>query len=278
MDVAAILCVRQDHEYLENCLSYLVSNGVDYALIDNGLDEEGKAILANPSLRRHLIRYAELPYRDCFSLKAQLDKKEEMIEAIKTDWYIHLDVDEIMHSYQESETLEHAIERVDAGGWTAIDFDEFVFLPVEHDYEMGLARVQPMRHYYFHQIGKPSLMRARKKNARLSAVPGDGTLGAGGHVLFGEGVRLAPESFALRHYMFRSQGHAFQKYVSRRFSAAEVQAGWHRDRTGFDRAAFTLPSPDQLLVLEDPGSRALDRSKPQRWNYWEWNRSAPDPE
>jgi len=274
MHVTAIICVRQDHQYLENCLSHLISNGVDYALIDNGIGDEGRALLAKPSIRRHLIHYAELPYRDRFELKAQLDKKEEVVDAIKTDWCVHLDVDEIMHSYRESETLERAIARLDAAGWTVIDFNEFVFLPVLHDYEMGIAGVQPMRHYYLFEPTTPRLMRARKKSSGLSTVPSDGNMGAGGHVLFGDGLKLAPESFALRHYIFRNQDHAFEKYAGRRFSEAEVQCGWHINRIGVDRAAFTLPPPHRLLALEDPRSRSLDRSKPETTHYWHWNSAA----
>jgi|ERR1035438_1468946 hypothetical protein len=271
MDIVAIVCVREDHQYLENCLSHLISNGVNYALIDNGIGDEGRAILAKPWIRRHLVSYAELPYRDRFELKAQLDKKEEMVDAIKTDWCIHLDVDEIMHSYRESETLEQGITRLDAAGWTVINFNEFVFLPVLHDYEMGIEGFQPMRHYYFFEPTRPRLMRARKKSTGLSTVPRDGNMGAGGHVLFGDGLKLAPENFALRHYIVRNQEHAFEKYTSRRFSDAEVQCGWHFNRIGNDRAAYTLPPTHRLLALEDPRSRAFDRSKRETTHFWEWN-------
>jgi hypothetical protein len=96
-------------------------------------------------------------------------------------------------------------------------------------------------------------------------------MGAGGHVLFGDGLKLAPENFALRHYIVRNQEHAFEKYTSRRFSDAEVQCGWHFNRIGNDRAAYTLPPTHRLLALEDPRSRAFDRSKRETTHFWEWN-------
>ena len=37
MDIVAIICVREDQEYLTNCLVHLIKNDVSYAIIDNGM-------------------------------------------------------------------------------------------------------------------------------------------------------------------------------------------------------------------------------------------------
>jgi len=104
--------------------------------------------------RGHLVSYAELPYRDRFELKAQLDKKEEMVDAIKTDWCITwMSTRSCMST--ASRKLLSKDTRLDAAGWTVINFNEFVFLPVLHDYEMGIEGFQPMRHYYFFEPTRP---------------------------------------------------------------------------------------------------------------------------
>jgi hypothetical protein len=52
-------------------------------------------------------------------------------------------------------------------------------------------------------------MRAWKKTAGLSMAD------AGGHILSGPEIRLAPETMALRHYIFCDQHHAFNEYAER---------------------------------------------------------------
>ena len=55
-----------------------------------------------------------------------------IIDDIETDWVIHLDADEIMHTYRRGESLNEASHRLDAVGWNVANFDEFVFLPIEN--------------------------------------------------------------------------------------------------------------------------------------------------
>jgi len=43
----------------------------------------------------------------------------EIIRKLHTDWVVHLDADEVMHSYRKGETLNEALSRLDAEGWNA---------------------------------------------------------------------------------------------------------------------------------------------------------------
>ena len=170
-----------------------------------------------------------------------------------------------MHSYRDGETLHEAIVRVgrdeDAD---VIDFNEFVFLPVDHDYAPDHAGPQPMRHYYFHEPKRPRLMRARRRVLAVSHIE------AGGHTFTGE-YRLAEESFALRHYIFRDAAHARAKYPTRTFERSELARGWHGNRVNIREDEFVFPPSTELLRLDRPGDRNLSRKEPRKRHYWQWD-------
>ena len=268
----AVICIRRASGYVESCLKHLIQHGVDYAVIDNGMDADARAVLESPAYRRNLVDLHTLPFHGAFELERQIEAKERMFEGLDADWLIHLDVDEVMHAYAERERLIDSIARIDAAGFNVINFDEYVFLPVDTAYAPGAAS-QPLTHYYLFDPGEgPRLMRARRKSAGLSMLPeGPGSVAAG-HLVFGSGVRLAPESFVLRHYIVRDQAHARRKYTKRVFSQAELGRGWHGNRIGRPKGAFNFPPAEALKQLTHPDARNFDRSDPKRQHYWDWPR------
>ena len=177
---------------------------------------------------------------------------------------IHLDADEIPHSYQEGETFSEAINRADMRGFNVIDFNEFVFLPIDYDYNPTHIGNQPMRFYYFFEPAPLHRMIAWKKISGLSMIE------HAGHRLVGEDIRLSPEKMALRHYIFRNQQHAFNKYADRQFVAHDLGRGWHGNRVNQPVDNFRFPSADRLSFLETAQSRDFDRSRPCREHYWQW--------
>ena len=94
----------------------------------------------------------------------------------------------------------------------------------------------------------------------------------GGHLLSGEPFKLAPESFALRHYMFRDQAHAYRKYAERAFRPEEIHRGWHDNRVGKPVASFAFPAASDLDRLVLPDDRPLSRARPRGTHYWHWQR------
>jgi glycosyltransferase involved in cell wall biosynthesis len=262
MIVTAILAIRNEEAYLANCLRHLMRNGVRFAIIDNGSIDASAQIYRSAEFAPGLVEVARTPFDGTFCLADQLRDKMKMAERIETDWLVHLDADEIMHSFRPGESLSEAIGRMAAEGWNVINFDEFVFLPLERDYVVDAPEHQPMPDYYFFEPSFPRLMRAWQKAEGFS-------LTEGGHSLTGPDLRLSPETLAVRHYIVRSQGHALRKYPTRRFAADEVAAGWHVNRIGHRMESFLFPSPDQLKRLAEPGARDLDRSEPWPVHYWE---------
>jgi glycosyltransferase involved in cell wall biosynthesis len=265
--VTAILAIRNEEAYLANCLRHLVRNGIDFAIIDNGSSDSSAEIYRRREFAAHLVDVQNMPFSGAFSLAEQLRHKMTVIDTIQTDWVIHLDADEVMHSYRHGETLKEALTRLDAGGWNVANFDEFVFLPVESDYQPDAPGCQPMSLYYFFQPHSPRLMRAWRKAGGFSSVD------HGGHLLTGPDLRLAPEHLALRHYIVRSQQHAFDKYMTRRFASDEIGRGWHANRVGHSRRSFTLPPMTTLKRLTAAADRNLERDNPWHVHYWQLERT-----
>jgi glycosyltransferase involved in cell wall biosynthesis len=264
MRIVAILAVRNERHYIGNSLKHLVESDIEFAVIDNDSDDGTSEIVQQPEFASHLVSCQSLPFGGAFDLRQSLLAKDALANSINCDWIIHLDADEIMHSYRPGETLKSAIERLDAQGWDAINFDEFVFLPVETDYAPDIDGWQPLRYYYFFEPQSPRLVRARKKNLPVTNVD------TGGHRLTGGAFKLAPETFALRHYIFRSQQHAFEKYASRIFSGGDIARRWHRNRVRQPVEKFIFPSVDQLAALDAGDDRTLSRDNPRKSHYWEW--------
>jgi glycosyltransferase involved in cell wall biosynthesis len=261
--VTAVLAIHNEEAYLANCLRHLGRNGIDFVIIDNGSSDASAEIYQRREFAANLVDVQDLLFTGFFSLSEQLQRKMEIISELHTDWVVHLDADEVMHSYREGETLNEALSRLDAAGWNAVNFDEFVFLPIEHDYVPDVPGHQPISHYYFFQPFSPRLLRAWKKAGGFSLAE------HGGHLLEGAGLRLAPEHLALRHYMVRSQDHAFAKYTTRIFAADDLARGWHGNRINQSAYSFRFPPASILRRLNAFGERNLDRSEPWSAHYWQ---------
>lgn len=265
MDIVAIIACRNDEAYLANCLRHLLDNGILFAVLDHESSDGTADLLRRPDLRRGLVALEKLPFDGSFALETQLEAKTQMMEHLRADWIIHLDIDEIMHSSRDGESLHDAITRLAAGGANAINFDEFVFLPVDHDYVPDALGPQPMRHYYFFEPNPRRLMRAWEKQAGLRWG------GSGGHQLTGTKLTLATESLTLRHYIFRSQAHAFSKYAERHFAEHETHRfGWHSNRINQPAERFLFPPVSMLEVLPFAGARAISKRNPMMKHYWQW--------
>jgi glycosyltransferase involved in cell wall biosynthesis len=232
--VTAIIACRNEERYLGNCLTYLAANGISFAVIDNQSSSATREIIDRAALRPFLAHYEVIPFDGVYRWERLLARKVELAETLGTEWVIHHDADEVMHSYRD-ETLAEAIARIAATGADVIDMDEFVFLPVDHAYMPDFTGPQPMRHYYFFQPSPHRLMRAWKTGRGFSMVE------AGGHTLTGSPHVLAKESFALRHYPFANQHHALRKYQERRFDQNELARGWHGNRYNQPKERFIFP-------------------------------------
>lgn len=266
--VVAIMVVRNERPYLRNCLRHLIDNGIDFYIVDNESTDTTVDLLREPHIAEHLVGYERFAFGGAFDWEGLLRAREEAAKKVAADWVVFVSADEIMHSYRPGEPLAAAIGRVDHDGYDVIDFNEFVFLPVDTDYVVDCSGWQPLRLYYFFEPHRPRLMRARRQGLDVSHVV------KGGHVLVGGPFNLSPESFALRHYIVRNQAHAFRKYTQRVFRREEIARGWHANRVDQSSESFTFPTASELDRTDAPDDRDLNRSRARKRHYWQWRDSS----
>ncbi len=261
MRIVALLTARNEELYLERCLEYLHRQGVETCYIDHGSTDRSPAI-ARDYVGRGVLRIETLPYTGVFELEEQLRQKEQLAATIEADWFIHLDADEIRQAPPAYPSLAAGIRAVDQQGWNAIDFDEFVFLPGEGESYEGQDYVAGMRRYYYYEPDSPDRYRVNAWKRQPSV---DLHTHAGHRVVFPD-LRLCPEPFIMRHYIFLSRDHALRKYGDRVFSPRERAQSWHGDRAAVRPQTLRLPEPSQLKHLD--AADTFDTSEP--WTRHPW--------
>ena len=255
MILTAIIAVRNEALYLDRCCEHLHAEGVRFAIIDNESSDETRMI-AESYRGRGLQCIVSHPYPGYYDWTGLLACKEQLSRELDGDWFMHLDADEIPEAPQRPYALLDYLSKVDTAGYTAVNFDEFVFLPTsKNEQHEGNDYVQSMTQYYFFEPNPERLIRAWRRTNDIDLVS------RGGHnAVFGS-RRIFPENFALRHYIALSADHLERKYLQNRvYSTAEVARGWHAMRSRITKETLCLPSVDDLFdIRTDLG---WNRSKP----------------
>jgi glycosyltransferase involved in cell wall biosynthesis len=262
MRIVALLTVRNEELYLQRCLTHLHAQGIETCVIDNESTDRTREI-AEAFKGRGVFRIETLPYRGRFELAAQCRFHEELATDIKADWFMRQDADEIREAPLPFSSLAHAIPAVDAAGYNAIDFDEFIFVPTsEGDTFEGTDYVETMRYYFYLDLRPFNHVNAWKNRSHMVDLTS-----SGGHTVMFEGRRIYPVKFILRHYMVLSGDHARRKYGARKFDEVEVsKLGWHGWRARFAADRVRLPDRNRLKQLGNAGR--WDRSDPHRYHLF----------
>jgi hypothetical protein len=254
MNIVAMICVRNGDLYLRRCLDHLAAQGIQTCIIDNGSTDTSLAI-AESFRGRGVVHIEHLPYDGVFRFSDILRRKEQLVREIDADWFMHYDVDEIKEAPRLWKTLAEGIAEVDGQGYNAINFDEFVFIPLDGERFEGRDFVAEMRHYYhfrpqeWHRI-----------NAWKNIGPVD-LLTYFGHRVEFAGRRVYPQSFILRHYIALSRLHALTKYAARIHDADRIRrTSWHDTRVAFRPSNLKLP--DRTQLKEYRGDNVWDTSEP----------------
>lgn len=256
MRVIAILAAYNEEQFIVGCIEHLVEQGVAVYLLDN--DSTDRTVeLAEPYLGRGLVAVERLPRDGVYAWNPILKRKEQLAVSLDADWFLHVDADEVRVPPKPGVTLAEAIAEVDRLGYSAVDFQEFTFVPTrEHpDHDHPRFR-ETMRWYYPFRRRSLDQLRAWKRQDE----PVD-LVSSGGHVVDFPGMRIYPESFPMRHYLFLSVEHAMRKYVSRRYEPIEVAEGWHSARASLRAENVRLQPETELRVVATDG--ALDASDPR---------------
>ncbi len=245
--IVAILCLRNGEPYLRRCLEHLQSQGVQVYLMDNG-STDGSAAIANEFLDRNVIAVEPVPFDGVFRLSDILRRKQEIVTEVGADWFLHHDVDEIRESPMPGQTLADAIAAVDAEGYNAVDFDEFVFLPVDDEDFEGRDFVAEMRHYYHFRPREFHRVNVWKNVGEVDLLSGFG------HQVQFPDQRVYPTHFVLRHYIALSRRHLMLKFAARIHGAERIErTSWDDPRVAFTPSAARLPDRHQLTEYADHG-------------------------
>jgi glycosyltransferase involved in cell wall biosynthesis len=265
MKIVAIICARNELIYLREVIPYLKNEGIEVILIDND-STDGTRDVVSASDYANIQRVERLPFDGRFDLSVQLNAKAAAIEGIDADWIVHQDADEILQSPTEWGGLRHHIELADALGFNVLNFNEIVMLPANPEID---DFIHNNTNYYFFEPRPLRLMRAWKKSAKLVNSQ------SGGHVLDGDDVVVSPARMLLKHFIVRSQHHAFEKYLGRRFALTDLEKGWHENRLGFTEKNLIIPTcGSDLYSLEDVKKAPAKLPRSSRTHFWEWSRSA----
>ena len=255
MRIVALLGVRNEERFVANAIRHLHAEGVASYVIDNESTDRTRAIVEG--LRgAGVIGVETLARGRTFDWTAILRRKEALHRELGAHWYIHHDADMLLHAPARYAGLADGIAAADRAGATAIDFDEFVFMPRgpadDHDHERYL---ETMRYYFYLQV-RPEFRVIAWKNLGQTV----DLTGTAGHAVTFAARRIHPERFVLRHYLALSRAHIVRKYCGRRYAAREILRGWHHKRATLRPRDVAYPDPAALRELAADGT--WERSQP----------------
>jgi glycosyltransferase involved in cell wall biosynthesis len=261
MRVVAVLAAYNEERFIAGCLEHLIRHGIEVYLIDNASTDETVAI-ARRYLGRGLIDIESFPRWGQYSWRPILERKEQIAAALDADWFMHVDADEIRLPPRSDRSLTQAFAEVEEQGYNAVNFLEFAFTPTHEAPDHDHPHFQEtMRNYYpFVPPVYPNRLNAWKRQPDPVELAW-----SGGHQVRFPGLRMYPQWFPMRHYLFLSVPHAIRKYVERLYDQAEVEAGWHRARAKLRLEMIKLPGQADLRpYLSDD---QLDASNPRPHHY-----------
>jgi glycosyltransferase involved in cell wall biosynthesis len=263
MRIIAIIATYNEERFIEPCLEHLIRNGIEVYLCDNESNDQ-TVELAQRYLGRGLFGLETIPRNGMIRTHALLLRKEELAQDLDGDWFMHLDPDEFRLPPRRDQSLAEAIASADAAGYSAVNFLEFTFIPTveepDHDHTRFL---ETMRWYYPFLPYFPHRLNAWKKQSERVDLAG-----SAGHQVRFPGLRVSPESFRMRHYLYLSRPQALRKYYGRICEPKEIQElGWHDWRVDFQPDMARLAPQAALRRYTDDDS--LDPSCPRRKHFVE---------
>ena len=266
--IVALLATYNEERFVEGCIEHLTRQGIGVYLIDND-STDGTVRRAERYLGHGVIGIETLPRRGEFSLVSILERKEQLARELDAEWFMHHDADEIRVAPRAGETLAAALAAVDAAGYNAVNFLEFTFVPTveapDHDHPRFS---ETMRHYYPFLPSFPHRLNSWKRQP-----DGVELARSGGHQVGFPGLRMWPDSFSMRHYLFLSKEHAVAKYAGRVRTPLETSRGWGGWRTALaerteELRADLLALPRQRDLREYVTDDLLDPSDPLTTHIW----------
>ena len=266
MRVLALVAAYNEERFIGACLEHLLGQGVEAYLCDNQ-STDGTVAIARRYLGIGLRGIEQIPRDGIFHWRQILRRKEGLARQLEADWFLHVDPDEFLLGPRSSQTLAEALAEADAGGFNAVDFSEFTFVPTREapDHDQANFR-RTMRWYYPFAPTPLHRVIAWKRQDQPVDLAGS----AGHEVRFAE-RRILAGRFRLLHYLFLSHRHAVRKYVNKVYDPEEVRDGWHSWRPSLTAGSVRLPPEAALRTAMTDDD--LDPSSPHATHCLLWEDS-----
>ncbi|MBI3997803.1 MAG: glycosyltransferase [Armatimonadetes bacterium] len=256
MRVVALLATYNEERFITGCLDHLFHQGVEVYLLDN-CSTDGTRAIAERHLGRGVIGIETFPRYGTLDLRAILEREEHLAATLPGAWMMHVDADERHLPPRSHGTLAEAFEDVERQGDNAVNFMEFTFVPTQEHPDHDHPDFQrTMRWYYPFLPFSPHLVRAWKKQPSAMELAW-----SAGHQVRFPGLRIYPQAFPMRHYLFLSVPHAARKYAHRNYDPRAVEAGWHGWRVKVRSELIRLPAETDLRMYVSDDH--LDSSHPR---------------
>ena len=241
MRVVALLAAYNEERFIGGCLEHLAAHGVDSYVIDHSSTDRTVEI-AESHCGRGLVGLERMARDGALKWRPILERKEELAATLDADWFLHADPDEIRLPPRPGVTLAEALEEVDRLGYDAVNFQEFTFVPWQEQPDHDHPRFQETMRRYYPFLARPQdqVKAWKRQGERIDLAS------SGGHRVQFPGLRMYPESFSMRHYLFLSAEHAVRKYCLRGWDPEEVADGWHVLRAALRPEDVTLLPEAQL--------------------------------
>lgn len=259
--IVAIVAAYNEEDVIGQVVRALIEEGVQVYFLDHHSTDQTVAQV-EPYQGRGVIGIETFPADDVEDVTGQsfvwervLRRKEELAQALDADWFIHHDADEFRESPWSGQTLREGIQRVDAAGYNAIDFQVLNFSPTTadpvdaEDIRDRLLFCEPGGAFDRQQI------KCWKKTGQPVVLTE-----SGGHSAEFLDRRICPIRFLLRHYPIRSQAHGERKVFQERlprFAPLERARGWHVQYNDLVEGASFVRDPTSLRRY-DPEAVRLD--------------------
>jgi len=195
--------VRNNEEIIQEVIEYLISQGIELVVLDNGSTDKTYEI-CKKYVGRGILKLSNYK-SESFRVSINLRMLYDMALVHSPDWVILNASDELLESGIPNRNLKDSIEQIDSEGFNLIQFDRFDFFMTDDDNESANTVKEKFRYYSYQG---DFVYRAWKY------FPGIRNEDVAGHYpVFPDGHRykIWPKKFVMRHYPIRSSNHAKQK-------------------------------------------------------------------